>query len=650
MPSLDPVPGQTIRSVWDSYDQRNFAGTNVNEKYGIGTLLGIPFLDRHTTRKCGNRLCTKKISEGKMKSARVPIGGQAYMYDGKCDTGDLTNTFVYGEGNYSGLGKKLNDDTATNCAGGSSLMYTKFLNRDSVYKYNNSVGIQTQQCYFGAPTLNDEIQENCVVAGVHWPTFCQMGDYVSTNSTCKANCSNVRSTDPNKETYCHWAFDRLCGKTINDNIKMNNVGAPLKSDRNWISDSVCQGYCGGPNQTGSRECEDYKQKYCNNKSNWPFAAEYCYDYFQTRQNRPDMIAACQSKLTSASNPENITTGKGCGYLCRGTGLNVNEEFCRDMNQAFCTATPENMETLHCFNYCKNNPAQCEKYLAGTYCKDKGDKLDLPVPSNNGKLYGDYCGCMMGTPFYEDFKNKVFGQYRDAGYNIEGIAAIKAEPECMFPYCKGGAILAQHQKENIDKCGNDCVQVILAEFKESTLGGNLIANQSEKCTKIKQLDHTSYGDAPPLTTEPPPGTGPATTLPAESSYPPSGGGSTSGESSYPPSGGGSTSGESSYPPSGGGSTSGESSYPPSGGGSTSGESSYPPSGGGSTSGESSYPAETLPTDTGGGGNQQAAETTAPPAVTSDSSPDALNLGAIIGGVLAGVLLIGIIAILIWYFAT
>jgi hypothetical protein len=500
--SRDAVPPDTIRNTWDFYDSTDWNGTNFGKTHGITRITGREYDNLHTQKICEGIRCRRGYYKGKFESGKVPIGAYARLYDGRCTSNDITNNIVYGNGAYSVLNQKLDDETATNCAGGSALGFDKYPTRPSKYKSSNDNVDLTNQCFFGPKIAHDKDQENCIIAGLQYPIFCQLGDYAGTIDKCKAKCNNIRSTDGSTNGACYYALDRLCGKTIEDNVKKNSLNELIKSDRNWIKDPVCQQYCGGAREQGSALCQKHKADYCRNKNSWPDAAQYCHQFWTFSPNFGDMNEACKSKLSTAASPENITTNNGCGYLCRGQGLDVNKQWCESRAQDFCTANHNNMETNYCFNFCKDHPDLCEDYLQTDFCKGKEGLLDNEV-GTTGKLYSDYCGCMMPTKFYNDYKDSVFKQYKDAGYTIEGIASIRTEPECMYPGCKSGSILTSDQRANIGTCGSDCVQIMLNNYDSASINADLIAQQSAQCARIMPVAPGGTSEPPP--TSPPPAT-------------------------------------------------------------------------------------------------------------------------------------------------
>lgn len=505
----EAVPEDTIKAFWNIYRDSNWGrefGTLKNGNRYLGDIDGISKFNseyKWKPRDC-NRFGRHCEDKSIYSSGKVPIGTWATVYNKNCTEGKIMDDIYWGGGNYSGteFPQRLPEDVATNCAGGSEFTHD-FVDRENNYPtltksrpFNQFDGGKTDKCFIGNKHTNRQDLEDCIISGVHYPSFCQLGDYIETQKECRDQCKGTRSLD-GTSTYCHFAKDRLCGKQIGDPLKKNALNVVIDSDKNWIREGICTDYCGGPGEVSSGLCKSHKRNYCTNKDNWPDAEDYCYNYWKSNFNTSEMNNTCKTKLETASSPENITTGIGCGKLCRGRGLDINEPYCDSRRLGYCTANENNMETNYCFNFCKDNPDLCEPYL-NTYCKDKGDKLDLPA-GIDGKKYSDYCGCFMGTDFYDKYKDEIFKQFEQGGYKIQGVANIRSEPECIFPQCKSGSILTSDQRKNIPNCGTSCVQIMLNNFENANVTGNYLADQSAECTNItKEVMPTSE----PSVTEPP----------------------------------------------------------------------------------------------------------------------------------------------------
>jgi len=489
-----PVPDGTIRKTWDKYKDSNFR-TNLSRIYHRANL---------------NGQCLKSTQANTFSSGKVPIGAWVRVHDGGCENKNVSDNFIYGVGVHSGSSfpQRLTDDVASNCAGGSALSYEDYPSTVNKRAYNNN-GATTDKCFIGTSSSRRNDVDNYTQGGVHYPVFCQLGDYVETNQECKNQCNNVVAKDPNSvisepDNYCNFAKDRLCGKQKGDPLKKNEFDTSIPSEKNWITEKVCRDYCGGPGENKSAVCQRNKREFCNNPNNWPDASNYCFEFWKKNQNNVDMEGVCGDELVDPSSVQNITKNLGCGFLCRGSGLDVNDNFCTKKRFDFCTKKSSetgdynNMETEYCFQFCKDHPDLCENSL-NDYCKDKKELLDTQIPGpRSGRKYSDYCGCMMDTQFYEDYVNNIFSQFKEGGFEVQGAANIKTEPECIFPKCKSGSILTSAQKENISQCGANCLQIMLNNITDTEISGDFMTNQSAKCTNIKKTVTT-----PPATTEPVP---------------------------------------------------------------------------------------------------------------------------------------------------
>lgn len=487
----DPVPNNTIRKTWDAYYDENLSGQNIGQKYNDAHLDGREYSNTHNYKHCkvGNLGC---ILKGRFSSGRVPIGGWARVHDGDCNDKIIADIAWRGDGwNNSSWPEKLPEEIATDCAGGYKYDWEKTPTTNSDRRYQKNRDRRTHTCTIGILDTPNDDEENCMVGGVQWPVFCQMGDYAGTQEECRRQCKG-RIAGFGSDNYCKWALDRLCGKTPDDYIKKDGYNNRVKSDRAWIKEEVCKDYCGSAKTKRSDLCENHKRKYCRSKTSWPGADEYCFDFWSENPSTSDMNNACGHKLTDELSDENVTKDKGCGFLCRGEGQDVNPQWCNSKRREYCTKSTNNMFSQYCFNFCKDNPDLCEEYLQKTVCpRITNEKMDLPV-GNTGKKFSDWCGCMRSTQFYEDYKDKVLNAFRNKGYNIEGIASIRTEPECMYPKCKGGAIMSSDQQNNAKHCGSDCVQIMLNNFDDSEINGDFYAQQSAKCSRIRKED---YNDEP-----------------------------------------------------------------------------------------------------------------------------------------------------------
>lgn len=502
----EAVPDDFV-NTWNLFEHKNFEGKDIgtlqNTNDSIDRMGKSPGLIDGLTKakfhfdgwndpQC-NRFGRNCKNSGRISSLKLPIGAWGGL-DKDCN--DTLSASFYWKDNDG----KIPNNTAVNCSTGDMNQTTG----DQSHVINFGGIKTTDRCFIGNSDLSKHSSgindaAKCTVAGIHYPSYCQLGDYIDTNKECELQCKFSKGSDLEKN-YCNFAKDRLCGVQKGDPLKQKRVftnktinilgrdrtiklgsNVLVKSDRNYITEPLCTDYCGGPNELMSSICDAHKRAYCINPLSWPEAGEYCTDYWKGNFNSSEANKACGAKLVDGSSPENISTGNGCGKLCLGRGLDANDQYCNARRRDFCSVN-NNLETNYCFNFCKDHPDLCENKL-NEYCKDKADRLDEELPS--GKTIGDYCGCFMGTKFYEDYKNNVFSQFQQNGFKIEGVANIRSEPECIFPQCKSGAILTSAQQNNLPNCGTDCVQVMLNQFDQSTVNGDFLAQQSAECINITE---------------------------------------------------------------------------------------------------------------------------------------------------------------------
>jgi hypothetical protein len=494
-----PVPENTIKSKWDAYTSPLYQGENISEKYDINQIGGA-YHNKHTGKKCTRRIlgkCRKYVYPGSMSSAKVPIGAWAEAYDGQCFTGSVTNRFDYPS---DVLGEKLSDDTATRCAGGSSLGYHEFLTKDSKTNIDNTSDITSNECIVGSVSVSRPNIENCFVSGIQYPVFCQMGDYIATNDECKRQCDNSTSLN-NANNYCNWSYDRLCGKVKGEAIKRDAKGKLIQSDRNWITDPICEKYCGGPRDFSNKECRENKGKYCSTPSSWPNAGEYCLEFWKTFPNVGEMDKACKQKLIN--DPiENIATGVGCSSLCRGAGLDVDNKWCNEKRLEYCRdQNNKNLFNPYCYRFCKDQPDLCAQSLRET-CGEFVSNMDDIVPGTQLK-YHNFCGCLQDEAFYENYKNKILGSIQDRGYEITP-SEFSSNPKCIYPTCTNNSIMTTFQQS--DECsGEECVMDIIKNYSY------LYDTDIEKCTIFKLPSSTSSEPPPTTSFEPPPTTSMETSM-------------------------------------------------------------------------------------------------------------------------------------------
>lgn len=326
--SNEGVPDGTIRPTHDIYIQDNGNTAAINTNKGV---FGGDFV-RVINQNLGMRVIFSK----------TPIGAWSVIKDNE----KLTR-------NFHSTPEKLTDEIATNCAGGSSLDYDELLRYDDG-GVDTSCSIVTEDRFNRPVPFEYGIRSNTAVTqgGVHYPTLCQMGDYVSTVSECKTQCEGISpNPDGVGDNYCHFAKNRLCGKLKGDPIKKNSTGSDIiNSDKDWITDQMCVDYCGGPDADDTDPtCLEKKNKYCANPDDWYSTeivneklnmtkADYCKTFWTRNFNYSAAETACEAKLTQFNKEFNIMSKskKGCNKLCPSDGKNqVDANFCADMKSTFC---------------------------------------------------------------------------------------------------------------------------------------------------------------------------------------------------------------------------------------------------------------------------------------------------------------------------
>lgn len=485
--SVVTVPDNTIPKKWDAYSGRDYTGQNISDVYNINEI-GKSYHNKHTKNRCVQHSilgkCKKTVDDGKFSSGKVPLGAWADIYDGNCFTGTVTNRLM-------APFKKLDDSAATNCAGGSSDMQNENLPED---------------CYTGTTKANNENGENCFASGINYPTFCQLGDYVDTVQACKDQCKGSNSLD-NANNYCNFALDRLCGKKKGDPIKRNASGKQvIDSQQDWITSNICKSYCGGPNEVSSVTCKKHKQSYCSDPLSWPNAYEYCSDFWRSNPNLinwQNMNPACYNKITDATGPENVSTNNGCGKLCQGEGLDIDNDWCNNMRRDFCWKD-ENTFTNYCYRFCKDEPDLCAPILSFK-CKDYKDRMDETI-GDTGLKYHNFCSCFFDAEFYDNYKNKVYESIRDRGFEVlisqDNIDLSK--PHCFYPTCNQNAVMTEFQRNDIcsDDVNNNCLSNVLKNYS------NLTDTDLKKCDALlppvnQQIEPASTIPLPMSSTLPPP---------------------------------------------------------------------------------------------------------------------------------------------------
>lgn len=537
------VPDKTIKRGYDTYKNPNFSGSIIGEKVGGGASHGADC--GHQTRNTNDIYLTDgvqrngqdremwcrdyfgaadcgdcdfwpqaqggneaKAKRGSIVSARVPVGSKLYATSGTagtnanessvtCDGGsNFVNNIGWNFGDYqysTKMPEKLPDEVATGCAGGANLGRDSYVKTLNGFQINNTNDNNSSDiCYVGA-NMKQPNKITCLNSSVDWPTFCQMGDYISSVPKCTQNCYSVPYDDnaipDNSLKYCQFARERYCSKLTGDPIKRDDDTLQVINSTNdkIAEDPFCVSHC---QPAESSICQNAKKNVCTrDPAFWTskdWMPNFCKSFWSKNPDRTSMTKVCKKDLEDSTSSQNVFSGKGCGMLCLGSnGGDIDKSWCDDRRQAYCTSSDKNMLTDKCYDFCSQNPDRCQQYLQGSsgLCTRQGiatqEDMDINIPETR-RNYGDFCGCMMNTDFYQKYINDITKQYNEAGYDIK--TQIDLTPECMYPSCKTG-IKTQTQKENIKNC-KQCVQLVFQNFVGSTiLDSNIANNQASTCGNV-----------------------------------------------------------------------------------------------------------------------------------------------------------------------
>lgn len=560
--SNDPVPDNTIRTYWDAYTDRNF-GNNMGRRFPVKPsscaqippeernikcyqLTKLDAKDKHWSNQTFTFVDGNEVRSGRYSSGRVPIGAWAATYNldapgNVCVDAYRDNTLYWGafprNDDPTLFPRRIPENIATDCAGGSNSIYEapNFETIDDLVELSNGQTIRyddiwpatTNKCFVGQESAVANV-EGCLKGGVHYPTFCQLGDYVETVPECKQQCASSITAFGEQDTYCHFAKDRLCGKQIGDRIKRDPNGNDVLSDKNWITEPVCITYCGSPTEvTPSNRCNTAKKDFCRNPNSWPgicpdanqpdniCTPHYCFRYWDDddRFNTQDIDEACADKLLNSSSDENITTGYGCGKLCPGGFGDIDKDYCDSKRVQYCFSNEDNLFSNFCFDFCKENPDLCVTNLR-TYCDSIVDQNRTDGQINFDDLFNylentdagerklkDYCGCFLPTAVYDEYTNKLEEQFNLLGFELD-FTGYNATPNCMYPQCAGTTALKTVAQEN-EVCAS-CLQSVFVSINNSTIDGDLAISQAASCSRIQAQDPpATSGDPPASTSEEPP---------------------------------------------------------------------------------------------------------------------------------------------------
>lgn len=409
---------------------------------------------------------------------------------------EFKNTIGWNTGDYIGTqwNPKVPDEVATGCSGGSSKGRGSYVNTSNGFKIQNNFKNDTgtsEGCWLGTDTVKTPNKTFCYQSEVDWPTFCQLGDNLYSDSTCKTNCNVKEGSTPSDKKYCDYAYERLCAKKKGDQLKRDpDTDKILYSDRDWIRTATCDSYCGS---ASSPNCKSIKTDICTrNASEWEslsWLPNYCQNFWKNNIDTSNMNKACKNELLKEGGSQNIWSGKGCGVMCMGDGTDVDTDWCNGLKAEYCRKNDTNMLTDQCYEFCAGHPDLCDDYLAG----EKGmcsrlniktqEDLQKEVPGTK-RQYSDWCGCMMNTDFYEAYAADIDKKFNELGYSILG--QIDLSPECMYPQCKQGSILSNSQTQRVkDGFCKDCAQIMLQNLSGSFVNNDIASSQSANCGNIKQ---------------------------------------------------------------------------------------------------------------------------------------------------------------------
>lgn len=391
-------------------------------------------------------------------------------------------------------------------------------------------GRTTDKCIISDVQVPWNNKTQFVEYGLHYPTYCQLGDFVLSDEDCKSQCKDETQKLNGGETYCDYALNRMCSIKKGDAYDKELINGELEykiSDKDYIKDEDrCIVYCGDsfyPADSTTRKCKESKRSICARKNNnWNLTdpsgmLAYCMSFWQT-EGHLDIAGienACGSKLSDPSSQENVFGNAGCANLCGASAfLDVDKQYCDEKRLDYCSQNdPITGEPLlftsKCYDLCKEYPDEC-KTLLETKCTEEFEK-EYPFfdPANDldeegdltqekyeeietwldtekdGKKIRNYCGCFLPNNVYKGYYNKMEKIYNDAGFSFETDSKfVTRKPECMYPGCKRDAIQTSGQKQT--DCGL-CVQNILVDLDNSQVGKCLIVENAQKCLEDSQDD-------------------------------------------------------------------------------------------------------------------------------------------------------------------
>lgn len=449
--SIVKIPENTISTTWTAKDSE---GKSISHAHGFKEIGTTKETSDHisTYRKCekrwkvGRKLCRKysspKYSKGGFDSASVPLGAWAEINNSPCSGSTKTSIID--------SGTKLPDDIAMKCA----------------TKYTDD-----PECFITTTKANHTTLKDCFKSGIHYPTFCQLGDFVESVPQCKTQCASAKPGDNN---YCSWSKERFCTMSPGDMITPERESIKFN-----IIEPTCQEFCGGPTDPN---CQAAKDAYCS--SNNP-DLEYCKAFWQSRGITSKAEELCRTKLLAGEieDPES-----SCGKLCEPNS-EVNTEFCTGIREEYCS---NNVFTPYCHQWCKDNLDKCSATLT-LQCANKEDMIGETVP-NTDMTFGDWCGCFMPDTTYSKYITDTIKEVEEKGFQW-GRTPTEIKPQCHYPFCANNPKVLKTKTQAATEC-NDCIDNVFSKYAllkdEELLGCDAITIRPPNNNTMAPLDEEPEG--------------------------------------------------------------------------------------------------------------------------------------------------------------
>lgn len=437
-----------------------------------------------------------------INSLNVPIGTwlKVFKSQGK-DKRDCENTSTEvqrmywggGDSDFEQLGQRVPDNVATGC--GSSLGISRGEKHIDGFNQRGGSDILSNFCRIGVSATSPEFKDNAgrYQGGIHYPTFCQLNDYIKENQKCQDLISNVSLRgDQNRQTWAHFAMDRYCGKQglVDPNITDANVFSRRFSgkgntitkfaNQNMIQTEDCKLYCGGATTSRGNNCQENKRNMCSNPNQWASSPDkvqaYCRNFWIKNFNIDDVNQACGDIIVQ-SNDQNVFAGNGCGFLCSG-GTPVNEKYCNDKKIQFClqpqvdqdgNPSYKNMFTNDCFGFCVQEPERCIS-----------NSVDVDGTTDLTGL-GEFC-----TNKYDEFKQKFIEELIIPKYSSDPDNITPEEQELIDEEITNFETIYADSIQNFLKEKVGTSGKILSDFCGCLLPGTVYRGYVEN-TKQKYFD-------------------------------------------------------------------------------------------------------------------------------------------------------------------